>query len=88
MPQPQVYEGTAEEIAQQIRDGNLTGRYRAIVVPEIDSEFNGDEQAGETLLERLKGRVGRFDFGDANLSEDTGRKFTALLAEKYRKVQE
>jgi hypothetical protein len=88
MPQPQVYEGTAEEIARQIRDGNLSGRYRAIVVPEIDSESDGGEGVGETLLERLKGRVGNFDFGGANLSEDTGHKFTALLAEKHSKGQE
>jgi len=86
MPQPQVYEGTADEIAQQIREGKLTGRFRAIVVPE--TEANDGEEDAETLLERLKGRVGRFNFGDANLSEDTGRKFTALPTEKYSKGQE
>ncbi len=88
MAQPQVYEGTAEEIAEQLRDSKLTGRYRAILVPEDGAELNGNEETGETLLERLKGRVGRFDFGGVNLSEDTGQKFTELLAEKHRKGQD
>jgi hypothetical protein len=85
MSRPQVYEGTAEEIATQLRESKLTGRFRAILVPENGVDGNGNQEAGETLLERLKGRVGRFDFGGVNLSEDTGRKFTELLVEKHRK---
>jgi len=87
MARLQVYEGTADEIAEQIRTGKLVGRYRAIVMPENESDLIRDENPGETLLERLKGRVGRFDFGDANLSEDTGRKFADLLVEKGREGQ-
>ena len=82
MIQPQIYEGTAEEIAQQLRVSNLIGRFKAIVVPENGT---GEDKSGDlegTLAERLEGRVGRFDFGDANLSEDTGEKFADLLVEK------
>jgi hypothetical protein len=85
MVQPYVYEGTTEEIAEQLRDSKLTGRFRAIVLPE--SDLNGGGDRAETLLERLDGRVGRFDFGGVNLSEDTGRKYTELLVEKHRKGQ-
>ena len=84
MVQPQIFEGTADEIAEQIRSGNLTGRLRAIVLPEDASGLSGGEGITETLLERLKGRVGRFDLGGANLSEDTGRKFAEMLVEKHR----
>jgi hypothetical protein len=87
MAAPQVYEGTAEEIAEQLRESNLTGRLRAVVMPENGVGTNGAEEQGETLAERLKGRVGRFDFGDANLSEDTGKKFADLLVEKHQKEQ-
>ena len=85
MTSPQVYEGTAEEIANQLRRSNTTGRLRAIVVPENGVGTQGAKELEETLAERLKGRVGRFDFGDANLSEDTGKKFADLLVEKHRK---
>jgi hypothetical protein len=87
MTQPHVYEGTAEEIAEQLRGSNLAGKLRAIVVPEYVLETNGKEEREETLAERVKGRVGLFDFGEANLSEDTGRKFAELLVEKHRKEQ-
>ena len=84
---PQVYEGTAEEIAEQLRVSKLTGRLRAVVMPENGAGDNSTLEQGETLAERLKGRVGRFDFGDANLSEDTGKKFADLLVEEYQREQ-
>lgn len=87
MTQPQIYEGTAEQIAEQLRESNLTGKLRAIVIPENGLETNDTAAFTETLAERLKGRVGRFDFGEAHLSEDTGRKFADLLVEKHRKGQ-
>lgn len=42
MAQPQVYEGTAEEIAEQLRASNLSGRLKAIVTPEELSTQNGN----------------------------------------------
>lgn len=86
MAPPTLYEGTVDEIVAQIRAGNLTGRYRAIIAPCMPS--NVEPESGPTLLERLQGRIGRFDFGDANLSVDTGRKYAALLAEDHAKGQE
>src|SRR5581483_10228768 len=34
MVQPQVFEGTADEIAEQLRRSKLAGRLRAVVMPE------------------------------------------------------
>lgn len=87
MAQPQIYEGTAEEIADLLRESKLAGKLRAIIVPENGLQPANEEETGPTLADRLKGRVGLFDFGDANLSEDTSRKFTELLVEKHRNGQ-
>lgn len=81
-----IYAGTAEEIAEQLRVSNLSGQLRAIIVPEVTEKIEATDQE-QTLAERLKGRVGRFDFGDANLSVDTGRKFADLLVEKQAEKQ-
>ena len=40
------------------------------------------EDIAGVLAEMLAGRTGLFHFGDAQLSEDSGRKFAALLKEK------
>jgi len=87
MIRPYVYEGTAEEIADKIRQSKLVGKFRAIVTPEDGFPANGSEEPVQTLADRLKGRVGLCDFGDANLSENTGRKFAEILDEKHRKEQ-
>jgi hypothetical protein len=43
MIQPQVFEGTLEEITEQLRATALTGRFKVIVVPEevITTDQNG-----------------------------------------------
>ena len=43
---------------------------------------------GINLAEALKGYIGTAHFGEANLSEETGKKFAHLLAEKHRTGQE
>ena len=89
MSQSRVYEGTWEELsthAEEFRDyPKLTLIVPAATANDIASDGNGEPTL--TLAERLKGRVGLFDFGDAHLSEDTGRKFTELLVEKRQKEQ-
>lgn len=54
-------------------------------VPDSDTEAMPVASIGPTLVERLEGRLGSFDSGDADLSEDTERKFADLLAETHRK---
>ncbi len=44
MAQPQIYEGTAEEIATQLRASNLAGKLRATIVPENGIETSGQEE--------------------------------------------
>lgn len=34
MAVPQIYEGTTDEIVEQLRERNLAGKLRVIVVPE------------------------------------------------------
>jgi len=53
MVQPQVYEGTAEEIARQLQQSKLMGRLRAIIVPENGIGPNGKEDMGPTFAEIL-----------------------------------
>lgn len=83
MAAPHVYRGTAEEIATQIGLSQLPGKLRAVIVSENGTEPKRTGEPEATLAERLKGRVGRFDFGDAHLSEKTGKKFTDLLVASH-----
>ncbi len=87
MATPHVYRGTAEEIVTQIRLSQLSGKLRAVIMPENGVEPDQTEIPNATLAERLQGRVGRFDFGDAHLSEKTGEKFADLLLESHEKEQ-
>jgi len=87
MAQPKVYEGTWEELSSHAEEFRQAPKLTLIVPATIENgiETNGKAEPERTLAERLKGRVGLFSFGDAHLSEDTGRKFTELLVEKHRK---
>jgi len=76
MANPYVYEGTAEEIATQIRISQIPGRLWAVIIPENERETSEAERSEKTLAERLEGCIGRFDFGDANLTEETEKKTT------------
>jgi hypothetical protein len=57
MTQSQVYEGTAEEIAEQLRSSNLNGRLKAIVTTEEREEPipNGYEQRPPGPPKKLRG---------------------------------
>lgn len=85
MAKPQIYEGTIEEITNQLGESNLTGRFKAIVVPESETELSEAEELGPTIAERMKSSAGQFDFGGVNLSLETGRKFTDVLVECHQK---
>jgi hypothetical protein len=54
MVQPQIYEGTAEEIAAQLRRSNLAGRLKAIITPDELFVQNGSTaNQGEKLADFL-----------------------------------
>jgi len=57
---------------------------RTVPSAEFDAKTRSKEEE-PSLAELFAGRVGRFHFGDANLSQDSGKKFAALMAEKKRR---
>ena len=80
MNEPQVIEGTREEVGEQLQRFPKEQRFRLIALPQPD-EQNGDD--GPTLAERFAGRVGRFSFEPVDLSERTEAYYGELLKKKY-----
>ena len=85
--QPKMIEGTGEELQVYLRR-TPRDRFRLIRISEEAPNSDGDDQTDRSLAEALQGYIGSASFGDANLSEDTGRKFARLLVEKHRKEQQ
>ena len=86
MAGPQVIQGSWEDIATHAED--LKGRDDLLlIVPAQKGKDSGAEHS-PNLAQAMKDYIGSFDFGDANLSENTGEKFAKLLADKYRKGQQ
>ena len=84
MAEIQPIEGTRDELQEQWQAFPEGQRFRLTPLPQPQEDK--EEAAPEpTLAELFAGRVGRFHFGDANLSQDTGKKFAALVAEKKRR---
>ena len=77
---PQVIEGTREEIGEQLKLFPKEQRFRLIALPQPDEQ---KEEEGPTLAERFAGRVGRFSFDPADLSERTEEYYGELLQKKY-----
>jgi len=84
MAKVQAIEGTRDELQERLRSFPREQRFRLTPLTQ-PQEGNGDVTAEPSLAELFAGRVGRFHFGDANLSRDSGSKFSALVAEKKRK---
>ena len=61
---------------------DVEGR-RTVPLAKFDAETTSKEEAS-SLAELFAGRVGRFHFGNADLSQESGKKFAALMAEKKR----
>lgn len=80
MDQPQVIEGTREEVGEQLLRFPKEQRFRLIALPPLDDQ---DEENGSTLAERFAGRVGRFSFDPADLSERTEEYYGELLQKKH-----
>jgi len=84
MTQPQVYEGTAEEIAAQLRRSNLAGRLKAIVTPDelFGANVNIANQ-GEMLADFLA-EVDQVEFTPGNpLTDPQAQEVSRLIAQKF-----
>jgi hypothetical protein len=85
MAQPQVYEGTAQEIAEQLRVNNLSGRLKAIVMPEETGkpEMNGTDV---TLDKALAALIVEADSVEREVPAPHEIAFGEIFTEKYRKM--
>lgn len=78
----QVFEGTWEEIA--LHAAELAGRRVRLTV--LSDERSENTIVSEKSLDKmLQGRVGNVHFHPSNLSENTGKSFTDIVVEKYKK---
>lgn len=78
----QVFEGTWEEIA--VHAAELSGRrVRLTILSEQQSE--NAVASEETLDKMLKGKVSNVNFQPSDISENTGKAFTDIVTEKYKK---
>jgi hypothetical protein len=57
MAQPRIYEGTAEEIAEQLRGSDLNGRLKAVVTPQPPARAPANGRRGDPSVrfDRLRG---------------------------------
>lgn len=85
MAKRKVYKGTWAEISAHAEELQTYAKLTLIVPADVDIP---PTDTGMNLAEALKGYIGTASFGEANLSEDTGKKFAHLLAEKYEKEQQ
>ena len=90
MAQPQVYEGTAQEIATQLQQSKLVGRLKAIVVPENGTGLTRAEEFGSTFAEILAPLQQDFDatgMTDEDLGEFIDAEIKAHRGERQMKQQ-
>ena len=84
MSQTQLFEGTAEEIAAQLRDSNLAGPLKAIVTQDEHYTRNGrTPNLGDTLADFLA-EVDQIEFTSGKPHTDPHeQKISRLIAEKF-----
>lgn len=90
MAQPQVYEGTAEEIARQLQHSKLVGRLRAIIVPENGVGENGMEESRPNFAKILAPLQQDFEatgMTDEDLGEFIDTEIKAYRSERRAKTQ-
>ena len=84
MAEAQTIEGTCEELQERLQSFPKEQRFRLIPLPHTQ-EVNSTAREEVSLAELFAGRVGRFHFGNANLSQSSGEMFAALMAAKKQK---
>lgn len=84
---PQLIQGSWAELSARA-EGYKDRNDLLLIIPGDAATEENKAKDGMTLAEALKGRTGLVSFEPSDLSEDTGRKYAALLAEKYRKEQQ
>ena len=87
MAGPQLIQGTWQELSARA-EGYKDRSDLMLIIPGDVEEKSGAIPAGMSLAEALKGKTGLVSFEPTDLSENTGKKFADLLAEKHRKEQE
>lgn len=89
MAQPQVYEGTALEIAEQIGRSNLTGKLKAILTPDEHetASLNTTDETLDKALASLLEEADHIQWEEPMRHTDPHEiAFGEIMAEKYRKM--
>ena len=82
MANVQVIQGTWEEIASHADE--LSGRDDLVLIVPAHADSGTSVETSMDLAEQMADYIGSIDLGDANLSENTGEKFTKLLVQAHR----
>ena len=84
MALPQIYEGTAEEIAEQLRGSNLAGRLKAIVAPDELFEGNGAMPDASDTLEDFLAEIDKIEFKPGKPhTNPQEQELSRLIAQKF-----
>lgn len=82
MAQAQLIQGSWEELSARAEE--FKHRHDLLLIVPADTEtMDAVAQVNVSLAEVLKGRTGLVSFEPSDLSEETGKKFAALLAEQH-----
>lgn len=86
MVQATIYEGTAAEIAEQLRISKFTGRLKAIIVPEETPLQTGDMPKLDDSLANFLSEVDQIEFIPGKPLSDTYEKEVGrLISAKFAK---
>ena len=81
------YEGPWEIVRKELQehDAELGGHEVTFIINDVNKAHSKvSEKKPLSLYDRMKEHIGRFDFGDANLSQNTSEKFIEGLEEKRK----
>ena len=81
MAKPQVIQGTWEELSAHA-EGHKDRTDLTLIIPCEDCAEIGGPKEPQTLADVLYGKTGLVSFDPPDLSQDTGKKFAALLEER------
>ena len=84
--EPLVFEGRWEDVKQH--EAEFVGQQVRVIVSPANGQSPDISNPPQNLAEALKDYIGSANYGDANLSEDTSRKFADLLAARNEKEQQ